>query len=158
MEEEAEISETWRVDGLPSFYKTAHLRRILEDLHIEFVDVFKKTPSYKGFVRFPTIEEKLRAKELLENHTIKSGAKIIQLKCKEVKNRQGSNKNVKWHEKNQKHKNKNKNNENNNNDYTNKSMEIDNQSDDNKSQNKNNKESEVLFLGSFIFPFCLVFF
>lgn len=71
-------SETWKINGFPNYYKTGHVKRIMQDLGLSCIDVFKKSPNTNAFVRFVSKDEKVRAQSLINNYTAK---KIKKLHC-----------------------------------------------------------------------------
>ena len=82
--EDNAVSETWKIKGFPEYYKTGHVSNIMTLLKLEIVDAFKKTPNNTAYVRFKSVEEKLRAKDIINGYTEK---KIKRLHCIEHPNR-----------------------------------------------------------------------
>eukprot|EP01084_Bolivina_argentea_P067810 123427_1 len=78
------VSETWKIKGFPSFYKTGHVKNIMLSLNLDIIDVYKKTPNLTAYVRFKSVAEKLRAKSIINGYTEK---KIKRLHCIEHPNR-----------------------------------------------------------------------
>ena len=80
----APISETWKVKGFPQFFRTGHVKNIMETLELDTIDVFKKTPNVCAYIRFKSLDEKLRAESIINSYTTK---KIKRLHCIEHPNR-----------------------------------------------------------------------
>ena len=78
-------SETWKIKGFPSYFKSGHVTHTMQVLELDVLDVFKKRPpSDSAYVRFKSVAAKLAAESIINAHTQK---KIKRLHCIETPNR-----------------------------------------------------------------------
>lgn len=116
------ISETYKIRGIPHYWKSGHLESFLEKLGIKVTFITKRVPSYTAILRFPNKDEKVKAFKILTTFSDET-IPIKRINCTEI-----PNKKHKQSEKVRKKKNKNNDNRNQSN-------------DNNKNKNKNKKKN-----------------